>query len=843
MSKKHDQRKQHIPRPPALMSPRKEPPKVAESPQKPADVTPKIVADRALDAAIEHTGELPAESDLPPPPLDQWPEVWRQVQQAQTGFQMAEAALNDARAKLAVDLERATQRKAEAEVTAKELEEAKKAWVAAEARERAALADRRTALEAETAAVAAVHAEVERQRATIDARESDIAAREAEAAAGFSTWRREQAALLTQEVEGLRRDSLAMTEKLAQARLTWAREEAALRDAAVREITELRASAIKESQAQAEKLLHEREKALDEKESKQRAAEARWKAERRSLDELKENLAARIEEETRAVHTSYQRRLAQEAQVREGLELELETLRQRVGAVDEWERSLGQDPVLARKQLRDLEAKIGKLQKQLANRPIEGTEDRLREAEASLAVLGAELDAARADNARLRAKLATVERDMSELDTARRDAQAYRVQRDLLKQRVDELDNMVRGAEQANAAKTPFKACSEIEAQHKTRTQVSEASVQLSRLVEHIRLGLAHDHKLYYTARTIRTLLAGMASSKLILLEGISGTGKTSLPTFLAKVVGWHAARVEVQAGWRDKQDLFGHYNTFERSYHETAFLKELVRAGTLAMQNLPAFIVLDEMNLSHPEQYFADVLSALEGGDRLPSVEVHGVELPNSPELLKGGRVILQPNTWFFGTANQDETTKAFADKTYDRAHIMQLPRHRPADAVAEGGPREGKQEPIGVERLQEAFDAAQHNAKEATHALDVLEKRLAPMLERQFDVGWGNRFERQTRAFVPVFRATGGTLGEAVDHLVATKLLRKIKGRHDIDAESIRALRDEVFRALEELDKAWTLGMKKSGEDGDVQSLLLLDREGRQSGGGSWKKWWETP
>jgi 5-methylcytosine-specific restriction endonuclease McrBC GTP-binding regulatory subunit McrB len=97
--------------------------------------------------------------------------------------------------------------------------------------------------------------------------------------------------------------------------------------------------------------------------------------------------------------------------------------------------------------------------------------------------------------------------------------------------------------------------------------------------------------------------------------------------------------------------------------------VQALYRAGTPAFKDKPYVIVLDEMNLSHPEQYFADVLSAIE---RDAPLTLTNVLLEPAPSRLAEGRLLAIPsNVWFVGTANHDETTMGFADKTYDRSHV----------------------------------------------------------------------------------------------------------------------------------------------------------------------------
>ncbi len=123
--------------------------------------------------------------------------------------------------------------------------------------------------------------------------------------------------------------------------------------------------------------------------------------------------------------------------------------------------------------------------------------------------------------------------------------------------------------------------------------------------------------RLYYSQQDIRAFLGGIAMSKLHILQGISGTGKTSLPIAFAGALGRRGREnyklVEVQAGWRDRQDLIGYYNFFEGTFYETEFLTALYEARCPEFRAQIYIIILDEMNLSRPEQYFVDFLSKLE--------------------------------------------------------------------------------------------------------------------------------------------------------------------------------------------------------------------------------------
>ena len=142
--------------------------------------------------------------------------------------------------------------------------------------------------------------------------------------------------------------------------------------------------------------------------------------------------------------------------------------------------------------------------------------------------------------------------------------------------------------------------------------------------------------------------------------------------------MGGFCQDIAVQAGWRDRDDLLGHFNAFERRFYEKDCLQALYKAQTPHWQDTCNVILLDEMNLSRPEQYFAEFLSALEKNnpdERL--ISLSETALPGAPDMLRDGRQILVPkNVWFIGTANHDETTNELADKTYDRSHVMTLPK-----------------------------------------------------------------------------------------------------------------------------------------------------------------------
>ncbi len=191
--------------------------------------------------------------------------------------------------------------------------------------------------------------------------------------------------------------------------------------------------------------------------------------------------------------------------------------------------------------------------------------------------------------------------------------------------------------------------------------------LSLEELCNAFRNFAASKLKLYYKIDVIRQLFAGMATSKLIILEGISGTGKTSLAYALGKFFNFDAAIIPVQPSWKDRSELLGYYNEFTKKFNESEFLRALYT--TTYRKDLDV-IVLDEMNLARIEYYFAEFLSIMEMRDTnewlidlIPSPQ------DDDPVNIKEGKLLIPQNVEFFGTANNDDSTFTISDKVYDRA------------------------------------------------------------------------------------------------------------------------------------------------------------------------------
>lgn len=347
------------------------------------------------------------------------------------------------------------------------------------------------------------------------------------------------------------------------------------------------------------------------------------------------------------------------------------------------------------------------------------------------------------------------------------------------------------------------------------------------------------DERLYYTDNDIRAFLAGMAVSRLIILQGMSGTGKSSLPRIFSEAISGFNRLIPVESSWRDRNELLGYYNDFNKKFNAKSFTIELYRSTKKRCKEVPTFIVLDEMNLARIEYYFSDFLAILQEPDHdkwlieLVSSDMRTLpmELPEevkqkmrkddptvfaiwekiersrqgdlksetsdeekemltsylaklgrltgAKDLIDGRKIRVTDNIWFIGTANQDESTFEISDKVYDRAQVVSLNRK----GVSEGQYANTEKKYISVTDLIKLFEGAINAYKKKAEVEARLEKLDAVLMDK-FDISFGNRIVSQTVDFAAVFTAAGGSLEDALDYQIFTKILRKVISSDDGEA-----------------------------------------------------------
>lgn len=325
--------------------------------------------------------------------------------------------------------------------------------------------------------------------------------------------------------------------------------------------------------------------------------------------------------------------------------------------------------------------------------------------------------------------------------------------------------------------------------------------ISLEDFVEGYRRFAASQMGLYYTSEIVRRFVAGMAASKLLILEGISGTGKTSLPYSFSRYMDNPATIVSVQPSFRDRTEVLGYFNEFSKRFNETEFLRALYEAN---YRQDPTLIVLDEMNLARIEYYFAEMLSVLE----MPSqdewvLDLVPTEWPGDPVKLEGGKIHVSNTTWFVGTANNDDSTFTITDKVYDRAMPIEL--NERADAF-ECELQERCY--ITTEHLEYMFQNAKVEHPISEGLLEKMQK-LDNYLMTRFKLSFGNRIMKQMYDFIPVYVACGGTELGAIDYIIARKVLKKF------ESMNVSFVRDEITGLINYIEKTFgKTGMQDSKE-----------------------------
>ena len=211
------------------------------------------------------------------------------------------------------------------------------------------------------------------------------------------------------------------------------------------------------------------------------------------------------------------------------------------------------------------------------------------------------------------------------------------------------------------------------------------------------------DCGLTFPNRVINAFHASLKTadmSPLVVLAGISGTGKSELPMRYAEGMGIHLVSLAVQPRWDSPNDLFGFYNHLEQRYKATDLARAMVRFERHNRKDwvMPAgweadnvksdgmlLVLLDEMNLARVEYYFSEFLSKLETrrGVNIESEADRAkaeIALDMGSMALKDKAIKLYPdrNVLFAGTMNEDESTQSLSDKVLDRACVMRFGRPR---------------------------------------------------------------------------------------------------------------------------------------------------------------------
>ena len=612
----------------------------------------------------------------------------------------------------------------------------------------------------------------------------------------------------------------------------------------------------------------EREAAIQEAQRKLKKEQRFVDAQKEELEELKEDLQARkarydaanpakiaaLErelEDERSKYNALQERYHALQKRLESLQVLMDTVKTEIEDPENGIRIASMNEVItALQELRDKYDRLASVYERYPDdAAIAALEDKAQKAEA----LERAKEALELDRNRYREEAVAARNAVKELEIVKQEVEATNALNEHLLQ---ELESHKTALESRTGDTCPSltKVDSETETEDfkadiAKRTQRTEIKT-LKEVVSHVKNYAGSrpvEEQLYYTDNDIRAFLAGMSVSRLLILQGMSGTGKSSLPRIFSEAISGFNRLIPVESSWRDRNELLGYYNDFNKKFNAKSFTIELYRSSKERCQPIPTFIVLDEMNLARIEYYFSDFLAILQEPDHekwlieLVSSDMRTLpmELPESVKakmkredptiyaiweriersrqgdlkaetsdedkellteyldklgqltgaksLIDGRKIRVTDNIWFIGTANRDESTFEISDKVYDRAQVVSLNRK----GVSEGTYTPVNKKYISVEKLTALFQEAIISNKHRKAVIERLDELDAILMEK-FDLSFGNRIVTQTINFAGVFTAAGGTLEDALDYQISTKILRKVITSDD--EEALLELQDAV-------------------------------------------------
>lgn len=528
---------------------------------------------------------------------------------------------------------------------------------------------------------AALNAELRQKRAEVERRISEI--------------REHQLSALEEELTNLRARRLSevsaagdtererIRDELNRQREAWAKQQDDARERLDAEATEMAKQKGALSALQAE--VHERAMELEAAERNLERKEQRLEqhAKRRS-DQFADELESNLEEARRSLEMQKQSCIEDNRRLRETLAIQTDLL----GVFEQLKRQLGgNDPSKILRDLNSQTDELTRLREELTTRPTEDMRQRTLELESET-----RSHKARADE--LARQIAGNESAVAEVGQLRRKNSELTAENQSLAQKASIFEGAANEAQvELNRLRAAYERPAEVEARHKEIERphfaLDQARLPVKAEIDELTwlkgIGSACSHYgLSFNPRILNafhTALKTAEWSPLTVLSGVSGTGKSELPRLYAHFGGIFFEPLSVQPNWDSQESMLGFFNSIDNKFDAQPILNFLAQSQKTWSEDYPGLseamclVLLDEMNLAHPELYFAEFLSKLElrrgrKGNDVPWLPVKvGAGMP-------AYKLSLGRNVLWAGTMNQDETTKSLSDKVLDRSIIVNFPR-----------------------------------------------------------------------------------------------------------------------------------------------------------------------
>lgn len=322
-----------------------------------------------------------------------------------------------------------------------------------------------------------------------------------------------------------------------------------------------------------------------------------------------------------------------------------------------------------------------------------------------------------------------------------------------------------------------------------SQAKIEQIPFVMTTIIESIkRTGLLYEDKL------IKRYVCSLMTKPFVILSGLAGSGKTQLALVFARVMSENVDQqlcvVPVGADWTNREPLLGYPNALKQGEYiqpESGALQIMMRALRNPLK--PYFLVLDEMNLSYVERYFADFLSALESRQEIPLWDK-----PEECDSEVPAKIILPKNLFIIGTINVDETTYMFSPKVLDRANVIEF---KITDDEMDKFLKQNMNIDIQVADglcANMGQDFVERSTKKDTENSELAQKTLIDFFKvlKKINAEFGYRSATEIYRFIANAKtcAEGMTEDDILDAAIVQKLLPKMHGSRKKLEPALKAL-----------------------------------------------------